>query len=125
RLCRDHLMEIAAHGFEVVEVVAAAGHFEPANEAAVADLQQWLAEARLDLHAVAAPLPDPGSSNAPEAALFVARRIPLRVLVLPVGSAKSAARAVEKLAELAAPLGVTVAIDSRSASMTPIGSLVN
>jgi len=130
RLCRDHLLAIAAYGFEAVEVVAAAGHFEPSNDAAVADLQQWLAEARLELHAVAAPPPDgpqpwsAGELGPVERALHVARRIPLPVLVVPVGAPKSAAKAIDRLATLAEPLGVTLAVDSRSPSMSPIGALV-
>ena len=131
RLGRDHLLQIAAHGFEVVEVAAVAGHFDPSSDAAVADLQQWLAEARLDLHAVAAPPPDgpqpwnAGALGPLEAALYVARRIPLPVLVVPVGSAKSASKAMDRLVPLAEPLGVTVAVDSRSPSMSPIGALVS
>ena len=88
RLIRDHLLEVAAHGFETIEVAAVSGHFDPANDRAVGDLQQWLAEAGLRLHAVAAPPPDgpspwTASSLAPvEQALFTARRIPLPVLVL-------------------------------------------
>ena len=131
RLRREHLLEVAAHGFECVEVVAAPGHFDPAQERSVGDLQQWLAEAGLVLHAVAAPTPDgptPWSAaglGPVEQALFVARRIPLAVLVLPVGSLRDAGRSVERLVPAATPLGVTVAIDSRSASMTPVGSLVH
>jgi sugar phosphate isomerase/epimerase len=130
RLGRDHLLEIAAYGFEVVEVAALSGHFEP-NDAAVADLQQWLAEARLELHAVAAPPPDgaqpwnAGDLRPVEVALYVARRIPFDALVLPVGSPKSAAKAVEKLAEEAGPLGVTIAVDSRSPSMMPVQTVVS
>jgi sugar phosphate isomerase/epimerase len=130
RLSRAHLLEIASFGFEVVEVVAAAGHFDPRNPAAVADLQQWLAEARLTLDAVLAPAPDgpepwnAGALEPVESALFVARRIPTRVLVVPVGAPKSASKAMERIAPLAEPLGVTVAIDSRSPSMTAIGSAV-
>jgi sugar phosphate isomerase/epimerase len=131
RLVREHLLDIAAHGFDVVEVAAAAGHFDPSNEAAVADLQQWLAEARLDLHAIAAPAPDgPDAWNAGalqpvERAIQIARRIPVGLLVLPVGSPKSASKAVERLADVAAPLGVTIAIDSRSPSMRPAETLVS
>jgi len=131
RLSRDHLMEIAGHGFEVVEVAALAGHFEPSNDAVVADLLQWLAEARLDLHAIAAPAPDSaqpwnaGDLRPVEAALYVARRIPFGTLVLPVGSPKSASKAVEKLAEMAEPFGVTIAVDSRSPSMKPVTTLVS
>ncbi len=131
RLTRGHLLEIAAHGFECVEIVAASGHFDPANERAVGDLQQWLAEAGLVLHAVAAPAPDgptpwtAGSLAPVEHALFIARRIPLPVLVLPVGPLRDAAKTVERLAPQAVPLGVTIAVDSRSPSMTPVGSLVH
>ena len=50
RLSREHLLEIAAHGFERVEVFATRTHFDYHNPAAVADLQQWLAEAGLELH---------------------------------------------------------------------------
>jgi sugar phosphate isomerase/epimerase len=58
-------------------------------------------------------------------ALFVARRIAMKVLVVPVGARREASKVVERLATLAAPLGVAVAIDSRSPSVTPIGSLVH
>jgi len=131
RLNRAQLIEIAGYGFEVVEVAVLAGHFEPSSDAAVADLQQWLAEAQLELHAVAAPPPDgvqpwnAGALGPVETALRVARRIPFRALVLPVGSPKSAAKAVEKLAEEAGPLGVTIAVDSRSPSMKPVQTLVS
>ena len=40
RLCREHLLEIAAHGFETVEVFATRSHFEFHQDAVVADLQQ-------------------------------------------------------------------------------------
>jgi sugar phosphate isomerase/epimerase len=131
RLCRDHLLEIAAHGFECVEIDSAPGHFEARNATAVADLQQWLAEARLDLDAVTAPAPDgpepwnAGALDPVEHALYVARRIPVRVLILPVGAPKSASKAVERIAALAEPLSVTVAVDSRSPSMAAAGSLVS
>jgi len=121
RLARQHLLEIAAGGFEVVELVAAPGHFDVHNPASIADLQQWLAEARLDLAAVQSE-PD---AAAMDDALFVARRIAMKVLVVPVGPRREASKVVERLATLAAPLGVAVAIDSRSPSVTPIGSLVH
>ena len=130
RLDRNHLLEIATFGFEVVEVVAAAGHFEAGNPAAVADLQQWLAEARLELDAVVAPAPDgpepwnAGALQPVEAALYIARRIPTRVLIVPVGAPKSAAKAMQQIVPLAEPLGVAIAIDSRSPSMAAIGSAV-
>jgi len=56
RLSRDHLLEIAAHGFETIEVCATRSHFDYHNPAAVADLQQWMAEAGLTLHGIHAPV---------------------------------------------------------------------
>ena len=56
RLSRDHLLEIAAHGFETIEVFATRSHFDYHNPAAVADLQQWMAEAGLTLHGIHAPV---------------------------------------------------------------------
>jgi sugar phosphate isomerase/epimerase len=106
RLCREHLLEIASHGFEVVDVFATRSHFDYHNPSAVADLQQWLAEAGLELHGIHAPLgarydggrwSDPLSiaSTDPdrraralgeaERALYIARRIPATVLVVHVG----------------------------------------
>src|SRR5439155_22677563 len=55
RLSRDHLLEIAAHGFEAVEVFATRTHFDYHSPAAIGDLQQWLAEAGLELHGIHAP----------------------------------------------------------------------
>jgi len=106
RLCRDHLLEIAAQGFECVEVYATRTHFDYHNPAAVADLQQWLGEAGLELCSIHAPTAEgftggrwSGSlslaSAAPEArahavsetekALHIARRIPAAVLVAHLG----------------------------------------
>ena len=56
RLSREHLLEIGAHGFDAVELFATRTHFDYHNPAAVADLQQWLAEAGLELHGVHAPV---------------------------------------------------------------------
>ena len=53
---RPHLLEIAAHGFEHVEVFATRTHFDYHNPSAVADLQQWLAEAGLTLGSIHAPV---------------------------------------------------------------------
>lgn len=121
RLQRAHLLEIAAHGFEAVEVVAARTHIDFHNDSAIADLQQWLAEAGLDLHNVTVPAPATGEETAQ--ALFIARRIPVKALIVQATTPRETAKAVEKLAALAQPLGVTIAIDS--ASMTPIGSVAH
>lgn len=106
RLCRDHLLEIAAHGFEWVEVFATRTHFDYHNPAAVADLQQWLAEAGLQLRSIHAPIAegftggrwsgtlslasgDPDARahavSETEQALHIARRIPAAVLVAHLG----------------------------------------
>jgi sugar phosphate isomerase/epimerase len=106
RLVRDHLLEIGAHGFERVELFATRTHFDYRNPAAVADLQQWLAEARLELHGVHAPVGESftggrwgpmlslASADADAraraveeagAALQIARRIPFGVLIAHLG----------------------------------------
>jgi sugar phosphate isomerase/epimerase len=106
RLCREHLLEIAAYGFEAVELFATRTHFDYHNPAAVADLQSWLADAGLELHGIHAPITQSfvgGSWGAPltlaspdadtrahavdeaERALHVARRIPAKVLVAHLG----------------------------------------
>ncbi len=109
RLGRDHLIEMAAHGFDAVEVFATRTHFDYHNESAIADLQQWLAEAGLTLHSVHAPIAESfvagrwgaaltlagadGDARARAleeavAALHVARRIPMQALVVHAGLAK-------------------------------------
>jgi sugar phosphate isomerase/epimerase len=123
RLSREHLAEIAAQGFETVEVVADRTHLDFHNPAVVADLQQWLAEARLELHGVDVPLGT--SPEDADHALFVARRLPMHVLVVHAGKPREAAREVERLMGLASPLGVRIAVDSSSDSMSPAGSLVH
>jgi sugar phosphate isomerase/epimerase len=105
RLTRDHVFEIAAHGFETVEVFAARTHLDYHNPSVVADLQQWLAEARLELHSVHAPVSDPAAGRPGEymsiasadakaralamaeveRALQIARRIPMKVFVVHLG----------------------------------------
>ena len=106
RLCREHLLEIGAHGFERVELFATRTHFDYHNAAAVADLQQWLAEAGLVLHGVHAPIGESfagGRWGPPltlastdhdtrakamheaELALQIARRLPFGALVAHIG----------------------------------------
>jgi sugar phosphate isomerase/epimerase len=106
RLGRDHLLEIASYGFESVEVFATRTHFDYHNPSAVADLQQWLAEARLELGSVHAPVAEsytggrwgrPLSIASPdedervaavteaEHALHIARRIPVKMMVTHLG----------------------------------------
>jgi sugar phosphate isomerase/epimerase len=111
RLSREHLLEIAAHGFETVELFATRSHFDYHNPAAILDLQQWLAEAGLTLHGIHAPVmtayeggrwigplnlassdPD-GRAQAvseTEHAIHIARRIPVNVLVTHIGLPRTA-----------------------------------
>jgi sugar phosphate isomerase/epimerase len=131
RLNREHLAQIAAYGFDTVEVPAVRTHFDFGNPSVVSDLLQWLAEARLDLHGMHVPIGGAGPSTGlsagddAEQALFVARQIPMRVLTLQVARPKEAAREIDRLADAAAPLNVTVAIDSNSEGLSPASSLVH
>jgi sugar phosphate isomerase/epimerase len=102
--------EIAEHGFEKIELFATRTHFDYHNASAIADLQQWMAEAGLELHGVHAPIGEsftPGRWGPPltlasadadararaldEAtrALHIARRIPFGVLVAHLGIPRS------------------------------------
>jgi sugar phosphate isomerase/epimerase len=56
RLTRDHLVHIAAHGFDAVELFATRAHFDYRSEAAIAELAEWLSDTRLRLHSVHAPI---------------------------------------------------------------------
>ena len=81
RLGREQLLEIAAHGFEVIELFASPTHVDFHNPAGIADLQQWLAEAGLTLASVHAPI-GAATPEQHEPALFIARRIPVPVFVM-------------------------------------------
>ena len=106
RLQKAHLLEIAAHGFEAVEVFATRSHFDYHEEAAIHALRDWLAEAGLDLHSLHAPITDvfadgKGQRNFSTAfrdndarkatlhemaaALNVAKTIPFKCLVVHLG----------------------------------------
>lgn len=56
RLDRDHLVEIAAHGFEAVEVFATRTHVDYHDEAAVVELGGHLRDAGLRVHSMHAPI---------------------------------------------------------------------
>jgi sugar phosphate isomerase/epimerase len=110
RLSRDHLREIGGAGFDMVELCAMRTHFDYHNEASVADLQQWLADAGLRLGSVHAPVSEsftagrwgaPLNLATPDAArrehaleeatraLQIARRLPFSTLVVHVGIVRS------------------------------------
>ena len=106
RLSREHLVHIAAHGFETIEVFATKAHFDYHDAQAVAQLGEWLSDTRLQLHSMHAPITEGirggkwvGSfSNASgdearrkaavaeaHAALRVAEQIPYQYLVVHLG----------------------------------------
>jgi sugar phosphate isomerase/epimerase len=106
KLDREHLVEIAAHGFECVEVFATRTHFDYHDSVAVRSLAEWLEDTRLVLNSMHAPITasftngqwGEAFSNAAadatvrqraiaeaEAALAVAQTIPYRHLVVHLG----------------------------------------
>jgi sugar phosphate isomerase/epimerase len=144
RLDRAHLAEVAAYGFEAIEVFATRSHFDYHDRAAIQQLRQWLGETGLALHGIHAPITDriqggkwsattysTATSDAArrqaavreiEAALQIAREIPVDVMVvhlgtpsamnLPGDNARSAAaRSMDEIGRLAEPLGVRVAYE--------------
>ena len=56
RLDRDHLVEIAAHGFEAVEVFGLRSHFDYRDRRAAIALAEWLDDTRLRLHSMHSPI---------------------------------------------------------------------
>ncbi len=56
RLDRDHLVEIAAHGFDAVEVFAVKSHFDYHDRRAAIALAEWLDDTRLTLRSMHAPI---------------------------------------------------------------------
>ncbi len=115
RLERDHLAEIAACGFEAIELFATRSHFDYHDQGTIDRLKHWLEETGLALNSVHAPITDqfgsgdqwaPTYSNAAtdrsvreaavretDAALRVADRIPFDVLVVHLGTPASRAGA--------------------------------
>lgn len=106
RLTRDHLVHIAAHGFEAVELFATRAHFDYHDDQARAELAEWLSDTGLQLHSVHAPAFEAlrngrwvgAFSNASsdearrraaiaeaEAALAVATHVPFQYLVTHIG----------------------------------------
>ena len=110
RLERAHLAQIAAAGFETIELFATRSHFDYHSESAIADLKAWLHETGLTLNSVHAPITDVFGGKGPrttysnavsahdrreaavretEAALTIARTIPFDVMVLHLGTPAS------------------------------------
>lgn len=143
RLDRDHLAQVARYGFDAIELFATRSHFDYHDPAAVAALAQWLNETGVRLNSIHAPISASlvngtwGAvySNASadnvrrqaavreaEAALQIARQIPVDVLVVHLGTPSAtgepggnnraaAARSAEEICRLAEPLGVRVAFE--------------
>ena len=106
RLERQHLTEIAEHGFDAVEVFATRSHFDYHDEEAIRTLKDWLAETHLELHSVHAPITDvfadgrarrmfstatrdtdarKAALHETAAALEIAKTIPFKFLVVHLG----------------------------------------
>jgi len=106
RLAREHLQQIAAHGFREVELFATRSHVDYHDDRAIGDVADWLSESGLELHSVHAPIFEClesgrrsgllSNASADErrrgvavtetrAALHMARRIPFRCLVVHLG----------------------------------------
>ena len=56
RLTREHLADIAGHGFDAVEVFATRAHFDYHDPRAAAELAEWLSDLRLSFHSMHAPI---------------------------------------------------------------------
>jgi sugar phosphate isomerase/epimerase len=56
QLDREHLVEIAAHRFELIELFATRTHFDYHDGVAVRSLAEWLEDTRLTLQSVHAPI---------------------------------------------------------------------
>jgi sugar phosphate isomerase/epimerase len=56
RLDREHLVDIAAHGFDAIEVFAVRNHFDYRDRRAAIALAEWLDDTRLSLHSLHAPI---------------------------------------------------------------------
>jgi len=143
RLRRDHLAEVAAHGFGAVEIIATRSHLDYHDAAALDEAAGWLTQEGLRLHSLHAPVMErfdgrwinPLSIASPDdearvtavretaAALELARRVPVSVLVVHPGlqdslltptirnSREALLRSIEEIVALASPLGVRVALE--------------
>ena len=58
RLNREHLADIAGHGFEAVEVFATRAHFDYHDPRAADELAEWLSDLRLEFNSMHAPIVD-------------------------------------------------------------------
>jgi sugar phosphate isomerase/epimerase len=157
RLRHDHLAEVAAHGFDAVEIIATRSHLDYHDPAALDEAAGWLTREGLRLHSLHAPVMErfdgrwinPLSIASTDdaaralavretgAALELARRVPVTVLVVHPGlqdsllsssvqnSRDAALRSVEEIVALASPLGVRVALEVIPNAMSTANALVD
>jgi sugar phosphate isomerase/epimerase len=156
RLRHDHLAEVAAHGFDAVEIIATRSHFDYHDPAVLDAAGGWLTREGLRLHSLHGPVMErfdgtwinPLSIASPDetararavcetgAALELARRVPVSVLVVHLGlqdsllsssvqnSRDAALRSIEEIAALASPLGVRVALEVIPNAMSTSDAIV-
>ena len=141
---REHVAQIASHGFHAIELSTTRSHFDYHDAGAIDALAGWLSENRVELHSMHAPVfeidekgqrggslstasGDEGrraaAVEAVRAALQVARRVPLRFLVVHLGVVSgdtsssrdnrpdAARRSLEDIVGHASDVGVQVAIE--------------
>jgi len=157
RLRHDHLAEVAAHGFDAVEIIATRSHLDYHDPAVLDAVADWLTREGLRLHSLHAPVMErfdgrwvnPLSNASPDesvrvqavretgAALELARRVPVSVLVVHPGlqdsllspsvqnSRGAVLRSVEEIVALASPLGVRVALEVIPNVMSTADALVD
>ena len=156
RLRHHHLAEVAAHGFDAVEIIATRSHLDYHDPAVLDAVADWLTREGLRLHSLHAPVMErfdgrwvnPLSNASPDesvrvqavretgAALELARRVPVSVLVVHPGlqdsllspsvqnSRGAVLRSVEEIVALASPLGVRVALEVIPNAMSTADALV-
>jgi len=157
RLRQAHLAEVAAQGFDAVEIIATRSHLDYHDPAVLDELAGWLTHEGLRLHSLHAPVMErfegrwinPLSIASPDgaareravretqAALEIARRVPVSVLIVHPGlqdsllsssvqnSRDAALRSVEEIVALAEPLGVRVALEVIPNAMATSDALVD
>lgn len=122
-LQRSHLVEIAHHGFEAVELLATNGHFDCRNQASIDSLAEWLDHAKLALPSVHVSLTDA------IAALEIGLRVPINVLVVHVpeepGGMATVKRSFEEIHPVAESRGVRVALEVPGNSALTVEKLVS
>lgn len=138
RLAREHIREVGAAGFEMVELFATRTHFDYHNASTVADLRGWLAETGVVLRSVHAPIGESftngrwsgplnlASSDPAQrqhaldealAALQIARQVSFAVLVVHAGVPRNQQQASGENSREAARRS----IDALAAAALPLG----